>query len=112
MSEIPNLPAGELLPQVEDVILADMSGYYGLSQDEMWQNLATDNTGQLGAWALSEARRYDEKGVTPRDAFLSGVGYAVTALLRQARRPQDKEAVSALLASCFEGAEANDLSET
>jgi hypothetical protein len=111
MAEIPNLPAEEgMLPIVEDVVLADMSGFHGLDQDEMWRSLTTSTTGQLGAWALSEARVYQERGVAARDAFLSGVGYAVTALLRQAERGQDKEAVSALLASVFDAAEADDLS--
>jgi hypothetical protein len=111
MAEIPNLPMDDTLPRVEDVVLADMSGFHGLEQDEMWRSLTTSNTGQLGAWALSEARGYQERGVAARDAFLSGVGYAVTALLRQAERAQSKEAVSALLASCFDIAEVNDLSE-
>lgn len=111
MAEIQNLPGEDILPRVEDVVLADMSGFHGLDQDEMWRSLTTSNTGQLGAWALNEARVYQERGVEARDAFLSGVGYAVTALLRQAERATHKEAVSALLASCFEPAEPNDLSD-
>lgn len=112
MAEIPNLPAEDfVLPQVEDAVLADMSGFHGLEQDEMWRNLTTSGTGQLGAWALNEARVYQERGVAARDAFLSGVGYAVTALIRQAQRSEHKEAVSTLLASVFDTAEADDLSE-
>jgi hypothetical protein len=87
------------LPAVEDATLADMSGPLGLTQAELWAAVGDTPVGSLGAWALGEATRLQATGISPRDSFLAGVGYAVTAMARQLRRDADKETVARLLAT-------------
>jgi hypothetical protein len=89
----------EKLPEVDAAVLADMSGVLALSQEALWQALGEAQTGQLSAWALSEAGHMERDGVDPRDAFIQGVGYAVTALARQLARNNSKDAVAALLSA-------------
>jgi hypothetical protein len=98
MAQLPeNQPQANRLPSVDDAVLADMSGVLGLPQAELWRTLGDAQTGQLPAWALSEASRMERDGIGSRDAFIQGVGYAVTALLRQIARDGNK----ALLAEMF-----------
>jgi hypothetical protein len=93
------------LPLVEDTVLAEMSGPYALTQEELWQAVADTHTGSLGAWALGEADRLEHEGAAPRDAFIMGLGYAVTACNRQLARNVNRAAVEALFAACMGEAE-------
>ncbi|HEV7454630.1 MAG TPA: hypothetical protein VGO07_05215 [Candidatus Saccharimonadales bacterium] len=87
------------LPEVDDAVLADMSGVLALNQDQLWQALGDAQTGQLPAWALSEASRMARDGVDARDAFIQGVGYAVAALTRQLIRDSDKSTIAEMFAT-------------
>ena len=93
----PNTPH---LPAVDDAVLAEMSGLFALGQDELWSMVGQAQTGALGAWALREANRLrtENTGVEPYDAFLAGLGYAVTALARQLKRNENQTLVKALFA--------------
>ena len=86
------------LPEVEDATMADISGFHGLSQRQLWENAVDAHVGSLPAWVVSEARRVAEQGISSGDAFICGVGYAITALRAQLARDADKEGVTALFA--------------
>lgn len=105
MADQENIPTEFALPEVEDAVMAEISGPRGLSQDQLWDTVGNANVGALAPWALTEAEKARRVGTDPRDAFIQGVGYAVTALLRQAGRNADKQAVEDLIRSVFESVE-------
>lgn len=88
MTKTPKQPKSDVIdvPIVEEAVLADMSGPVHLSQEALWDNVGRTRNSTLGAWALSEAGRVERAGMAPNDAFLCGVGYAITAIARQLRR--------------------------
>lgn len=102
MSDPESLPTETNLPVVDDAVLVEISGHYGLSQADLWQVVGEANIGNLGAWALGEASRLQDEGVSARDAFLGGVGYTLLALLKQISRERDKEKVAAMWATLMD----------
>lgn len=111
MTEIakqPPLVCGEL-PAVEDAVLADMSGPNRLTQDALWNNVGAAHAGMLAAWALSEAGHVQATNASPRDAFLRGVGYAITALGRQLVRDKNTQADIEFLNASFDATNAPEV---
>jgi len=89
------------LPQIEAATIADLTGAYMPSQDELWENVGRAGLGNLAPYALTEAQRAEKAGATARDAYLQGVGWTITTLLAQLDRARTLEEVRDLLGACF-----------
>lgn len=94
---LPNVD-GELFPIIDDAVLADISGFHGLSPEELW-NIVADT--EIAPWALVEANRLTDAGATPKEAFLAGVGWFLEACRRQQARDADKAMIAAALGDAF-----------
>lgn len=95
-------PTYNELPVVDDAVLAEMSGFHGLTQAELWDTVGNIPVGNVAGWALSEASRIEADGVSAHDAFLGGVGYVLRALAAQVKRDNDKDQLEKLWGASFQ----------